>query len=350
MDGSILDHPAITLVMPVYNVSPYVERCLLSIMQQTRPASECLIVDDASTDDSITKCERLLAAYDGPTRFTILHHDHNRGLSAARNTGTDAATCPYIYYVDSDDEMTLDCLEKLSVPAGKDNRIEMVLGDHRFDMDAMPSSWWRRWAKSIQYSFMEDTPDELHSNEELRQWFYHGKFQRPVCVWNKLLKLKFIKDNGLYNKEGLLFEDQLWSYYLMRSLNHAAFVHDVTYLHHRRPGSICTGTDAYERRRHYGLIYREIANNVVPGQRIEELEHYVRPFCSAYLESTGNPDYQYAFSVFRRELSDGQHRFEVFLLDVTNTLGKSQAGRLLFKAMLLVRRIFRRALITIRNF
>ena len=89
-------HSAITIsvVMPVYNVAPYVERCLLSVMQQTRPAEECLIIDDASTDNSIALCERLIANYDGPTRFTILHHDHNRGLSAARNTGTDAALAP----------------------------------------------------------------------------------------------------------------------------------------------------------------------------------------------------------------------------------------------------------------
>lgn len=89
----------ISVVVPAYNVASYVERCLLSVLQQTRPAEECLIIDDASTDNSIALCERLIANYDGPTRFKILHHDHNRGLSAARNTGIDAATGNYIYFM-----------------------------------------------------------------------------------------------------------------------------------------------------------------------------------------------------------------------------------------------------------
>lgn len=279
----------ITVVMPVYNVSPYVERCLLSVMRQTQPATECLIIDDASTDDSIDKCECLMANYDGPTRFTILRHDHNRGLSAARNTGTDAAACEYIYYLDSDDELTPDCLEKLAEPLQLDDSIEMVMGDYKVDNDAMPLSWkgrllnhlpfFRRILQPRSNQWLDDTPRELRSNEEVRRWYYKRKTVIPVSVWNKLLRLDFIKEHHLYNQEGLLYEDIPWSYYLMRSLSHAVFVHSVTYLHHRRPGSICTGTAYEERLQHWGSIFEEFANNVVPGERIEETERYVRPFC-----------------------------------------------------------------------
>ena len=150
--------------MPVYNVAPYVERCLLSVMQQTRPAEECFIIDDASTDSSVALCEQLIANYDGPTRFTILHHDHNRGLSAARNTGTDAATGTYIYYVDSDDEMTTDCLEKLAAPVEQDDSIEMVMGNR--NISAM-NGWRHRFIRKfgLPQHFMQDTPLELNTNE-----------------------------------------------------------------------------------------------------------------------------------------------------------------------------------------
>lgn len=67
-------------------------------MQQTYPHIECIIVDDASPDDSIEKCQRLIANYLGPISFLFLHHDHNRGLSAARNTGMDAATGDYFFF------------------------------------------------------------------------------------------------------------------------------------------------------------------------------------------------------------------------------------------------------------
>lgn len=362
-------HGAITIsvVMPVYNVAPYVERCLLSVMQQTRPAEECLIIDDASTDNSVALCERLIANYDGPTRFTILHHDHNRGLSAARNTGTDAATGTYIYYVDSDDEMTTDCLEKLAAPVERDDSIEMVMGHFKSDYSAM-NGWRHRLKRMLgtpQSRFMQDTPLELKSNEEIRAWFYKGKIKRPVSVWNRLLKLSFIKENQLYNKEGRLYEDGLWTYYLMRCLNQAAFVHEVTYLHHRRPGSICTGTKYEEGLRHRGYNYREIAENIVPGERLEETMRWHKIFCHYYIDAHDNPDYQFAYNAFRREISSALHlspgqapvigsasqlgyystsqlRSALWLLTTVPYLSKSRVGRLLFKTALRLRRLLQR--------
>ena len=339
--------------MPVYNVAPYVERCLLSVMHQTRPAEECLIIDDASTDDSVALCERLIAKYDGPTRFTILQHDHNRGLSAARNTGTDAATGTYIYYVDSDDEMTTDCLEKLADPVEHDNSIEMVMGDYGIDTSAM-KGWryqLRRKLGPPQPRFMQDTPSELKSNKEIRDWFYNGKILRPVSVWNKLLKLSFLNENQLYNKEGLLHEDVLWMYYLMRCLNHATFVHKVTYQHYQRPGSICTGTEYEERLRHFGFIFREIAENIVSGERLEETMYWHKSFYLFYIDAHDNPDYQFAYNAFRRQISfvrqnsenhqytASQLRTAFWLLTTVNFLSKSAVGRLLFKTTLRVRRM-----------
>ena len=78
----------VSIIIPVFNVSEYIERCIKSVMNQTYSDIECLIVDDATLDDSIEKCERLIVEYKGPIKFSILHHQKNRGLSAARNTGT----------------------------------------------------------------------------------------------------------------------------------------------------------------------------------------------------------------------------------------------------------------------
>lgn len=125
--------PTITVVMPVYNVSQYVVRCVQSVINQTYPATECIIVDDASTDDSLVQCQRLISSYKGSTKFSFVLHDSNRGLSAARNTGAYLAKADYIYYVDSDDELTSDCLEKLIAPCICDDSIEMVMGNYRVD-------------------------------------------------------------------------------------------------------------------------------------------------------------------------------------------------------------------------
>lgn len=325
--------PTVSVVMPVYNVAPYVERCILSVMRQSLPATECIIVDDASEDDSIERCKRLIDGYAGSTRFLILHHCINRGLSAARNTGTDAATSKYIYYVDSDDEMTSDCLEKLVAPVMHDETIEMVLGNYRMDFSAL--SGLRHRLKDCNTVFMQDTPAELTSNEELRRWFYKGRVRRTDTVWNKLLNLSFIRANKLYNKEGLLFcEDQLWSYYLMRCLNHAAFIHDVTYLHFFRPGSIVTATKKEDNIKYMGYIYREIADHIIPGERIDEVEHWLCSFCNHYIEASESPDYQYAYKAFLNQLSDGHHQKDVNYLKFINCLSRHQYGRLGSKSIM----------------
>ena len=205
--------------------------------------------------------------------------------------------------------MTTDCLEKLAAPLEHDDSIEMVMGNYSIDTSAMivKRHRLRRKLGTPQPRFMQDTPMELKSNEEIREWFYKGKIARPICVWNKLLKLSFIKENQLYNKEGQLYEDGLWTYYLMRCLSHAAFVHEVTYLHYQRPGSICTGTKNEERLRHRGNIYREIAEKIVPGERLEETMHCHKDFCQFYIDAHDNPDFQLAYKAFRREIFSALH-------------------------------------------
>ena len=114
----------VSIIIPVYNVAPYIGDCLQSVMRQTYAGSmECLLVDDCGEDDSMAIVERMIAEYNanlnanlnegGGIQFRILHHERNRGLSAARNTGTFAAVGEYLYYLDSDDEITDDCIEKL---------------------------------------------------------------------------------------------------------------------------------------------------------------------------------------------------------------------------------------------
>ena len=109
----------ISIIIPVYQVSDYVERCIRSVMSQTFTDIECIIVDDATVDDSMVKCQKLIDEYDGRIQFRLLHHEKNRGLSAARNTGTKAATGEYVFYLDSDDEITSDCIEKMMLLAEK---------------------------------------------------------------------------------------------------------------------------------------------------------------------------------------------------------------------------------------
>lgn len=199
----------VSVIIPVYQVSDYVERCLLSVMSQTYQNIECIIVDDCSEDDSIAKCERLIDGCHGSIKFQILHHEQNRGLSAARNTGTNAATGDFLYYLDSDDEITSSCIEKLVSYVISDDSIEMVQGN---------------------YLKISDEKEELGKsdnvralcNDDARDLFLN---QRMIIefVWNKLLNRSFVVDNRLYNKEGIINEDLLWIFYVIKNLKKCLF-------------------------------------------------------------------------------------------------------------------------------
>ena len=102
--------PKYTVVIPVYNVEAYLRQCLDSVAHQTFPDWEAICVNDGSTDGSATILEDY-ASKDG--RFKIVAQP-NRGLSAARNTGMDAAKGEYILFLDSDDWLEPNALEVLS--------------------------------------------------------------------------------------------------------------------------------------------------------------------------------------------------------------------------------------------
>lgn len=182
----------VSIIIPVYNVSDYIEMCISSVMRQTYPHIECVIVDDASPDDSIEKCQRLIANYLGPISFLILHHDHNRGVSAARNTGTDAAKGDFIFYLDSDDEIAPYCIEKLVEPLMTDCTIEMVQGNiikmgyyvtNENHIEVKNSNIVHKL-----FAFLQ--PCDLNSNEEVRAYFFE-KNRLGFSAWNNLSAVLF---------------------------------------------------------------------------------------------------------------------------------------------------------------
>lgn len=104
------EQPMISVIVPVYNTQDYLVRCLDSLLAQTYPNLEILLIDDASTDGSGRLCEEYAA---GDDRLQIIHFTKNRGPSAARNEGIRRAGGRYISFVDADDHAEPDLLEKL---------------------------------------------------------------------------------------------------------------------------------------------------------------------------------------------------------------------------------------------
>ncbi len=101
----------VSIVVPVYNVAPYLRRCLDSLVNQTYPRVEVIAVDDCSSDESPAIAEEYAERY--PDRCIFLRQEQNRGPSAARNRGIRTATGDWLMFVDSDDWISEDCVQTL---------------------------------------------------------------------------------------------------------------------------------------------------------------------------------------------------------------------------------------------
>lgn len=312
----------ISIIIPVYNVSAYIERCLKSVIKQTYNHFECILVDDASPDDSIAKCEQMIADYDGPIQFRILHHEHNRGLSAARNTGTDAATGDYILYVDSDDIISSDCVEKLMAPVLIDDRVEMVFGGWMRFSDNKPFELPKVFKRQKKF---------FNTKKEVRNYYYGQEGQFIAAAWNKLVSREFLNRHHLRFREGQLWEDVLWSFFVLKHLNYLYSIPDVTYFYYQRDDSISEGTDKKERLRHYNMISSIISANFTSGEEGREANHFVRGFCNHYIRSPKTKELRATAQRFSKALPFRKYPKEKTLLWAAMLLPHNQWGKEIFK-------------------
>lgn len=217
--------PRISIIIPVYNVEPYIAECLQSIMRQTYQGSmECIVVDDCGTDKSIEVAQRVIADYGGPIAFKVLYHEHNRGVAASRNTGTSAATGDYFYYVDPDDYIVDDCLEVLVEPL-KERYYDMVLGNYELPYNP------------YDMHLLAKETGPVMGNENIFKEFYANRtlYLTPT---NKLFHSSLIYRREMSFLEGQIHEDDLWSYKTTLCLDSLYVQNRITYIYRIRSGSI----------------------------------------------------------------------------------------------------------------
>lgn len=111
------------------------------------------IVDDATPDDSIEKCERLIDVYHGPIQLSILHHEKNRGLSAARNTGTKAATGDYVLSIEMVMGKYIHCTEGSPIPPNLQPRKKGKETD-LLSLEAVRKYWFGRKGINVYSAFL----------------------------------------------------------------------------------------------------------------------------------------------------------------------------------------------------
>lgn len=215
----------ISVIIPIYNVKDYVLDCLHSVANQTKKNGvECILVDDRGTDNSMEIAEKFVSSYNGMIDFRIYHHDKNKGLSAARNSGIREAKGKYLYFLDSDDTIYPNCLNIMFDSAEKYDA-DLVQGSYDSDVPYM-----EQFSKHSLPLFSDNHP---FIKRTLLNYDVN-----PVMAQNRLVKKNIIVDNNLFFKEGIIHEDHYWTFFLAKVINRICFIKDKTYYYRQTIGSI----------------------------------------------------------------------------------------------------------------
>lgn len=219
----LLMNPLVTLIVPIYNVEQYIDQCLKSIQYQEYKNIECLLIDDCGQDKSIDICRKFIASYEGPIKFSIIKHDCNKGLSAARNTGIHQARGEYLYFLDSDDFLFPNSISSL-VKILTDECYDMVIGNFETNISSQYPSVKREL--------------NLSGFSQIMTSFIAGDYY--VMAWNKLIKKDFILKNELLFNEGIIHEDLPWMFKCINVAEKIGTIKNITYHYYIRSGSIAT--------------------------------------------------------------------------------------------------------------
>ena len=304
---------SISIIIPIYKVEKYIERCILSVMAQKGIDGfiECILVDDCTPDGSMQIAQQLIDNYHGPILFRIIHNNENLGLSCSRNNGLRAAQGDFVYFLDSDDYISIDCLDLLSKRLVCDEGyIDMVVGN---SYDFQHKKYWQN--KDGETLLLTDHDDIM------RRFL---QFEIPMMAWNKLVRRQFLLDNNLVFVPRMIHEDELWSYELYNVINAVVLIPEITYSYEDNAGSITSSPSNYNRRVE---AYHKLVNVMLASLNHNNL--YVERFfwgIHMYMFSldlllrhelptdlkTRNDNLRK--KMMRKSLSDGQWAISAFLL------------------------------------
>lgn len=237
----------VSIIIPIYNVEPYVEDCVRSVISQNYEGQlECVLVDDCGTDGSMEIVQEIVSDYQGNIEFKILHHEYNRGLSAARNTGMDAAEGDYVFFLDSDDWISNDCISLLAEKA-QEGVVDIVVGNYQ--------------SEGIRPCDLELSMKEgLYHEKGITHTFCDNGVY--VMAWNKLFKKEFLMTNKLRFEEGKLHEDEILAFDLSCVDKSFYVIKAITYYYRIREASITMNSNVNRKLESYIGILNSVKNRV----------------------------------------------------------------------------------------
>ena len=218
----------VSVIIPVYNVRDYLERCLKSVLSQTYENLEVIVVDNGSTDGSGEICDAFASE---DSRVKVIHLE-NPDVSWARNAGLDSASGDWIMFVDSDDFIHRQAVELLLSAVGGEN--DIVMGDFRRVNDAdvdVDEITLEHDVASVQKSIItgRGALDSMYTLPD-------GSNLRYLVIWNRLYPASLLKDLRFQNIYGI--EDQPFNVALYQKVRNVIRLRVTSYFYYLRKGSI----------------------------------------------------------------------------------------------------------------
>ncbi len=182
--------PMVSILVPIFGVEKYIERCAVSLFEQTYENVEYIFVNDCTKDNSIKILHEVIKCYPQLSNILIINHEYNRGLAAARNTAVAAAHGLFLMHVDSDDWLEKNAVEKC------------VVLQQENDADIVSFGCWREYGdKTIvqcppKYSSSKDMCLSLVKKKR-------GKQVVNVGIWGRLIRRSLYVDNNIKVEEGV---------------------------------------------------------------------------------------------------------------------------------------------------
>lgn len=237
----------LSIIIPIYQVESYIERCLTSIVNQGCNDCEIILVDDASTDSSMAIARNVLKDSDVNVQF--LKHETNSGLSAARNTGIRAANADYLLFVDSDDSLADGALSAF-IRFIDESNADCIVGNYKVVSDE-GEYVSKKYGVYRSLDFLTD----------IRLAYSMGDI--PIMAWNKCIKTELVRNKNLYFKEGICHEDELWTFLLVNNIESLVLTGVCSYTYYIRGGSIMTNAKKEFRLRSSIVVYSEMVNYIL---------------------------------------------------------------------------------------
>ncbi len=210
----------ISVIVPVYNVEAYLNRCVESIVNQSYSNLEIILVDDGSPD----RCPEMCDAWGQKDKRVKVIHKENGGLSDARNAGMAAAKGHFTAFIDSDDWIDPEMLSRLH-----ERMIET-------DSDIVSCGAVRVWDNNdIQKPMIADAGNYILDKTEAMRALIQSSCLIQT-VWNKLYKTAIIKEIPF--EVGKIHEDEFWSWQAVAASHHIATIEDNLYYYYQRDNSI----------------------------------------------------------------------------------------------------------------